>query len=144
MRYSVSNVVNKSLDEVVAKYEDPNGMFEWMEGLKKVELLSGEQGEVGAKTKLVFEHKGKEMELEETILEKEMPSRMKFAFVSSMGYSETEIVLEKVSDTSVKQINNSYFELKGFMKIMGPLMKGMFKKQSLKYLNNFKEWAEKA
>ena len=82
------------------------------------------------------------MILKETILEEKLPDRIKFSYVSPMGYNEVEIQFEKLSDNSVKQINNSYFELKGMMKIMGPLMKGFFKKQSMKYLTAFKEYAE--
>lgn len=35
------------------------------------------------------------------------------------------------------------YRLGGFMKIVGPLKKDAFKKQSKKYLTNFKEFAEK-
>jgi hypothetical protein len=60
-----------------------------------------------------------------------------------MGYNEVEMLFEKLSNNSVKQTSNSYFELKGFMKVMSFLMKGMFKKQSLKYMTAFKNYTEK-
>jgi hypothetical protein len=59
-----------------------------------------------------------------------------------MGYNEVEMLFEKLSEKSVKQTNNSYFELKGFMKVMSFLMKGMFKKQSLKYMTAFEKYVE--
>ena len=59
-----------------------------------------------------------------------------------MGYNEVEMLFEQLSESSVKQTNNSYFELKGFMKVMSLLMKGMFKNQSLKYMTAFKNYAE--
>ena len=82
------------------------------------------------------------MKISETILEQKFPKQIKFAYQSSMGYNEVEMQFEKLTDSSVKQINNSYFELKGFMKIMGFFMKGMFKKQSLKYMTAFKAYVE--
>ena len=82
------------------------------------------------------------MQISETILEQNLPGQIKFGFQSSMGYNEVEMLFEQLSDNSVKQINNSYFELKGFMKVFGFLMKGMFKKQSLKYMTAFKKYVE--
>ena len=40
------------------------------------------------------------------------------------------------------QTNNSYFEMKGIMKLFAPLMKGMFKKQTIKYMTAFKAYVE--
>jgi hypothetical protein len=59
-----------------------------------------------------------------------------------MGYNEVEMKFEKIDDNTTRQINHSYFEMKGFMKLMGFLFKGMFKKQSMKYLDGFKAYVE--
>ena len=59
-----------------------------------------------------------------------------------MGTNEVEMIFEKLSDNSVKQINNTEFHLKGFFKLIGFAMKGMFKKQSMKYLDAFKDYVE--
>jgi len=142
MKYTISNTINKPLEEVVEKFKDPEGVKHWMEGLQKIERISGEPHEVGAKSNFHFLHKNKEMQISETILEQNLPHQIKFAFQSSMGYNEVEMLFERLSDNSVKQTNNSYFELKGFMKVIGFLMKGMFKKQSLKYLTAFKNYVE--
>ena len=143
MKYTISNIINKPLEEVIEKFKDPEGAKHWMEGLQKMELRSGTLGEVGAKSDIHFLHKGKVMIIKETILEQNFPNQIKFSYESPMGYNEVEMQFEKLSDNSVKQINNSYFELKGMMKIMGPLMKGFFKKQSMKYLDGFKHYVEK-
>ena len=143
MKYTISNTINKPLDEVVKKFKDPEGVKHWMEGLQKIERISGTPLEVGAKSEFHFLHKKKEMKISETILEQNLPHQIKFAYQSPMGYNEVEMLFEKLSDNSVRQTNNSYFELKGLMKAMGFLMKGMFKKQSLKYLNAFKSYVEK-
>ena len=142
MKYTLSNTISKPLDEVIEKFKDPEGVKHWMEGLQKIEHLSGTPGEVGAKSDFYFLHKNKEMKISETVLEQNLPNQIKFAYQSPMGYNEVEMLFEKLSDNSVKQINNSYFELKGFMKVMSFMMKGMFKKQSLKYMTAFKNYVE--
>jgi hypothetical protein len=143
MKYTLSNTINKPLDEVVTKFKDPEGVKHWMEGLQKIEHISGTQGEVGAKSDFYFTHRNKQMKISETILEQNFPNQIKFAYRSPMGYNEVEVVFEKISDNSVRQTTNNYFEMKGFMKIMGLLLKGMFKKQSLKYMTAFKQYVEK-
>jgi len=143
MKYTVSNTINKPLEEVIEKFKDPEGVKHWMEGLQKIEHLSGTPGEVGAKSDFYFLHKKKEMKISETILEQNFPNQIKFAYQSPMGYNEVEMQFEKITDNSVKQINNSYFELKGIMKIMSFMLKGMFKKQSLKFMTAFKDYVEK-
>lgn len=142
MKYTLSNTINKPLEEVIEKFRDLEGVKHWMEGLQKIEHLSGTPGELGAKSDFYFLHKSKEMKISETILEQNLPNQIKFAYQSPMGYNEVEMIFEKHSDNTVKQTNNSFFELKGFMKIMGFLMKGMFRKQSLKYMTAFKNYVE--
>jgi hypothetical protein len=143
MIYTVSNTIKAPHGVITDKFSDPDGLKHWMPGLEKAELLEGTLGKVGARTNLHFIHKEKPMVIEETILEENMPNQIKFAYKSSMGYNEVEMKFEVIDDNSVTQINNSLFEFKGFMKIMAPLMKGLFKKQSMKYMTAFKEYAEK-
>lgn len=143
MRYTISNTINKPLDVVAAKFTEPDGAMHWMEGLQRSEHLSGTPGQIGAKTDFYFVHKGKEMKITETILEENMPHQIKFAYGSNMGYTEVEMIFEKITDSTTRQINNSYFDMKGIMKLLGFLFKPLVKKQSMKYLNAFKAYAEK-
>jgi hypothetical protein len=142
MKYSVYNTINKDIDTVISKFTEPNGATRWMEGLQRIEHLSGTPGEKGAKSNCCFVHKGKEMKISEEILEQNLPQHIKFAYQSGMGYNTVEIRFEAMADGGVKQINNSYFQFKGIMKWFAPLMKGMFKKQSLKFCNAFKDYVE--
>jgi hypothetical protein len=133
MKYTFWNAINKPLAEVIEKFKDPEGAKQWMEGLKTIERVSGTPGEDGARTNFIFLHRNKEMTIKETIIEQNFPNQIKFAYQSSMGYNEVEMIFEAIDENTVRQTNNSYFQLKGFMIIMGVLLKGMFKKQSLTY-----------
>lgn len=143
MNYSVSNTINQPLDLVIEKFKDPNAMLKWMPGLERVEHIEGTPGQVGGKSDLHFLHKNKPMVITETVLEENLPQSIKFSYQSKMGYNEVEIAFEQLSENAVKQTNHSFFDFKGFMKLLAPLMKGMFKKQSLTYLDAFKDYAEK-
>ena len=142
MKYSLTNTIHKPLEEVVEKFKDEEGLKHWMEGFQKVVRVSGDPHSAGAKSEFHFLYKNKEMVIKETILESDLPKKIKFAYESSMGNNEVEMQFERLSDNSVKQINHTHFHLKGFMKVMGFLFKGMFKKQSLKYMDGFKNYVE--
>ncbi len=142
MNYTLSNRIHRSLDEVAEKFADPEAVHHWMEGLQKVERVSGTPGKVGAKSNFHYRFNNKEMVICETILEENLPNQMKFSFDSSMGRNIVEICFEPISENEVKQINNTAIELKGAMRFLGFLFKGVFKKQSLKYMIAFKEYVE--
>ena len=59
MNFTVSNTINASLEVVAAKFLEPEGAKHWMEGLQKINLISGTSGEVGAKTDFYFLCRGK-------------------------------------------------------------------------------------
>ena len=142
MKYTVSNVINRPLHEVVDRFKEPEGALQWMEGLQRIERVSGEPLAVGSKSNFYSLHKNKEFKIAETVLEQRLPEMVKFGYESPMGYNEVELRFEAIDENSVKQINTSYFQTKGFMKVMGFLFKGMFKKQSLKYMDGFKAYVE--
>ncbi|MBK7009991.1 MAG: SRPBCC family protein [Saprospiraceae bacterium] len=143
MKYTLSNTINRPMAEVMQKFKDPEGVKHWMEGLTRIEHLSGTPGEVGAKSDFYFLHKNKEMKITETILEQNLPRQIKFGYQSGMGYNEVELRFEELDAHTVKQTSNSYFEMRGLMKVFGFLMQGLFKKQSMKYMDAFKAYVEK-
>ena len=59
------------------------------------------------------------MKISETILEQNLPQQIKFGYQSGMGYNEVEMVFEEIDANSVKQTSNSYFEMRGVMKVLG-------------------------
>jgi len=142
MRYSCEIQINKPLDEVVRQFDSEENLFKWMEGLQRIELVSGTKGEVGYKTKMIFLHKEKEMELVETILERDLPRIARFSYDSPMGYNEVAINISEIDTNTTLYTSDNYFKLKAPMSWFGFLMKGMFKKQSMKYLTALKNFIE--
>ena len=54
MKYTLSNTINKPLDEVMDKFKNEKDVMNWMEGLQKIERISGNPHEVGAKSDFHF------------------------------------------------------------------------------------------
>ncbi len=142
MKYTVSTIINKPIDVVVELFDNEENMFEWMEGLKSVDHLEGEKGKAGAKSMMKFELGKRKMEIVETILESNLPERMVTTYASKGVNNIIFTKMEAQSDNTTKYIAEQEFKFKGLMKLMGWLMPGAFKKQSQKYLEDFKKFAE--
>lgn len=142
MKYTLSNTINSTLSKVAEKISDADGAKHWTEGLQSTEQISGKYCDVGSQRQMRFLHNGKEMMMTETIVEHRLPHQIKFAYDSDMSRNIVELVFEEISPNQVKQICNTELQLKGMMKYIGFLFTKMFKTQSLKFMDGFKEFVE--
>ena len=65
--YTTTITIDLPRDKVVALFDDPGNLPKWQRGLQSFEPLSGQPGQVGAKSKLVFQMGKRRMEMIETI-----------------------------------------------------------------------------
>jgi Polyketide cyclase / dehydrase and lipid transport len=143
MRYSVSIDINAPLQEVVARFDDPEKMKEWMTGLVRFETIEGEPGQVGSKAKLVFKMGKRDMEMIETITVRDLPTRFAGYYEVKGVYNEVGNGFEAIDEQTTRHTSDQFFQFKGGMKVIGWLFSGMFKKQSMKYLEDFKAFVER-
>lgn len=147
MKYTNEVEINKPLEEVIRLFDNPDNLSKWMEGLQSFEHISGTPGQPGAKSKLKFKVGKREMVLIETVTVRNLPKEFTGTYESENSKGALNIVRNefvKLSPAKTKYISESEFQYKGFMAIIAVLMKGAFKKQSLKYITNFKNFAESA
>ena len=142
MKYTTTTEINKPINDVIKLFDNVDNLYKWMDGLQSFETISGVAGEIGAKSKLKFKTGNREMEMVETILSKNLPKEFKVAFEMNGGYNTVSQSFVKVSETVTKNIVESEFEFKGIMKFLAPLMKWLFKAQSMKYQKAFKKFVE--
>lgn len=144
MKYTCEIEINQPVEKVIALFDNPDNMPKWMEGLQSFEHISGTPGQPGAKSKLKFKMGRREMEMTETITARNLPEDFS-------GYYEMDGVINNIKNsfTALSENKTLYkteneFEIKKnfVMKMFSILMPGMFKKQSMKYLQSFKRFAE--
>ena len=141
MKYTIETTINKPKKEVVALYDNIPNLYTWMEGLQSVELLSGEEGKKGAKTKMVFQTGKRNMTMTETILVNELPDKMVTTYDADGVHN---IIFTEFIEEGTQTIYRTYqeFKFKGAMQLIGFFFPKAFKKQSKKYLEDFKRFAE--
>lgn len=142
MKFTQEIEINKPINEVITLFDNPDNMNKWMEGLQSFEHISGTPGQPGAKSKLKFKMGNRQIEMVETITVRNLPDEFSGTYEAKGVYNTVKNRFVKLSDTKTKFIAENEFQFKGFMKLMGMIMPGAFKKQSFKYMNNFKNFAE--
>ena len=142
MRYSKEITINLPREKVINLFDNSDNMFKWMPGLKTFEHLSGEAGTAGAKSKLVFDMNGRVIEMVETISERNLPETFSATYEAKGVYNEVNNKFIEVNANATKWVIDTEFKFSGMMKIMGVAMKGAFPKQTLKNMNQFKDFAE--
>lgn len=143
MKYKVEIEINKPVDEVIKLFDNVDNLYEWMDGLQSFETISGTQGEVGAKAKLVYKMGKREIEMIETITSKNLPDDFSGTYETKGVFNKIKNSFVKVDENTTKYVSEQEFIFESFaMKFMALIMPGAFKKQSMKYLTAFKKFAE--
>lgn len=144
MKYTSEIIINKSLEEVINKLDNKDNIKHWQTGLVSVEDIEGVPGEVGAKMKLSYQTGKRKMELIETITKNEFPYEFHATYEAKGVYNIQQKFFEAIDENTTKWTSNSEFQFQSLgMKFFGFLMPGAFKKQSMKYLIDFKNFVEK-
>ena len=142
MKYTAEIEINLPVNKVVELFNSTENLFKWMEGLKSFETISGEPGQPGTKSKLVYQMGKREIEMVETIQVYNLPEEFTGTYEAKGVYNVVKNHFIPVSDSKTRYVTEQEFQFSGFMKLMGLLMPGAFKKQSMKYLQAFKNFAE--
>lgn len=142
MKYSNEIILEVPLDKVIVLFDSEENMFKWQPELISFEHQSGEKGEVGAKSRLLYKMGKREVEMIETITVKNLPKEFSATYEAKGVWNEMKNYFEAIDEQSTRWISESHFKFSGFMKVMAFFMGNSFKKQSQQYLDNFKEFAE--
>ena len=142
MKYTCEVEINLPRKRVVELFEDPEKAKEWMEGLISMEHVSGDPGQPGSITNLHFKMGKREIEMQETITKNTLPDEFVAHYHAKGVHNIVENFFVDLGGGKTRWVTHDIFNVKGFMKIIAFFMPGAFKKQSQKYLDAFKAFAE--
>lgn len=142
MKYTITITIDLPRHKVIELFDNPNNLSKWQPELQSFENISGEPGKPGAKSKLKYQMGKREVEMIETITVRNLPEEFSGTYEANGVFNIQKNYFEEVGNNQTKWISECEFKLSGFMKVMGWFMPGVFKKQSQKYLDQFKAFAE--
>ena len=144
MKYTIETIIELPRDKVIKKLDNTDNLKHWQEGLVSTEHISGTPGQVGAKMKLVFKMGKRHMELIENITKREFPNEFHGTYTTKGMHNVQENYFEELPNGHTKWVSKSEFIPTNFvLRIMTLIMPSTFKKQSKKYMDAFKNFAEK-
>ncbi|NNK09760.1 MAG: SRPBCC family protein [Flavobacteriaceae bacterium] len=145
MKYITEIEIDVPLAVFIRKFDNPENMKFWQKDLISFKSLSGIPGKEGAQMELVYKMGKREIVLIETILKRNLPHEFHATYDAKGVHNVQKNYFKAVDENKTKWISETEFQFNGFfMKAMGFLMPGTFKKQSLKYLKDFKAFAEES
>lgn len=144
MKYTCEIIVNLSLIEFMDKFDNAENMKHWQRGLISVEHLSGNPGMVGSKMKLNYGMDNRKMEIIETVTHSNLPHELHNSFSAKGIDNLQENYFKALPNGSTKWASiNEFLPLNFKMRAMLWLMPKAFKKQSMRFMKDFKNFAER-
>jgi carbon monoxide dehydrogenase subunit G len=154
MKYTVSIEIALPQERVAQLLADPAQMPKWLRGLVLHEPLEGVHGQVGTTSRVVMQMGRQRMEATETITRRE-PADLREIPKGTVVHFDREIVgggmwsavrdrlTEAGPETTLWVSESEYRFSSVLMRLLGRLMPGAFRKQSLQHLQDFKAFAER-
>lgn len=141
--YTVDIEIDLPRDRVVELFDNPDNLFKWQTGLQSFELLAGEAGQPGARSKLVFKNGKQTVELIETVTERNLPDEFNGTYEWNSGKNTLRNRFIEIGPERTRWESTCDYEFSSLLlKLMGFLAPGMFRKQNQSFLENFKAFCE--
>ncbi|ODU03305.1 MAG: hypothetical protein ABS81_14755 [Pseudonocardia sp. SCN 72-86] len=154
MNYTLSIEIDLPRERTVQLLADPAHLPMWLRGLVVHEPLNGTHGHVGTESRVVLQTGKQQMEATETITRLE-PADLSAIPSDTVVHYEREIVAKGMWNAARERLTeagpgttlwvseNEYRFSSLPMRLMSLVMGGMFRKQSLQHMQDFKSFAEK-
>ena len=141
--YTVFVDIDCSRERVIELFDNVDNLQKWQTGLKSFKHLSGEPGQVGAISEIIFKHGRHLIEMTETITERNLPDEFNGFYEWSGGRNTLVNRFVELGPNSTRWESTCDYQFSGFMiRAMAFLFPGMFKKQNQLFLDNFKAFCE--
>jgi carbon monoxide dehydrogenase subunit G len=142
MKYTLDIEINLPREKVIELFDNPDNHKHWQPGLISYEHLSGNAGQPGAKTRLIYKMGKREVEMIETVTVRNLPEEFSGTYEAKGVWNSMKNTFTETENGTTIYTAETEFKMKGFMKLMAAIMPGAFKKQTFKYMKLFKEFAE--
>ena len=144
MKFTCSVIINRPKAIVAALMDNPDNLKHWQDGFISYEDIEGEPGKIGAKARMVYDIKGKQLELVETIIDNQMPDYFKASYYSVPTENTLILKISEMEPNKTRVVQQiEYTRMTGIViNIMAAVFPRLFKNQTQKWLNQFKTFVE--
>jgi len=130
MKTSMTTVIDAPAAIVFLYLEDNERIKKWVPNLIEDEAITETPDKVGSEFRQVFLEGGKEMEMTGVITEYTENERIRIDMTGKMFDLDVDYILKALSATQTEVTQDTEIKMKGFMKVMTPIMLLMSKLSS--------------
>jgi hypothetical protein len=143
MQFQVEIDIHSPRNHVIELFLNPDKLYKWQPDLIRFEPLNGvTKREVGAKSRQVHNMGGRKVDIVETITVCEYPDKYAATYEADGVWSLVTNRFIAIDDNKTKWIVDAEFKCSGFVKMMLFVMPGIFRKQTLTFMQRFKTFVE--
>jgi carbon monoxide dehydrogenase subunit G len=144
MKFTSEVIIERPREQVIDLIMAPENFAKWQPGVASFKLLSGVQGQPGARAKVQIDMHGVKMEMTETIVERKMPDSYTLRYD---GKGVKNVVENRFYDDGpgkTRWVMNSSLEFSPLTAVASGFIKDIIVKQNAESMKNFKAFAEKS
>lgn len=135
--------IDRPREHVVALITNSDHTPKWQPGVKSIELLSGEKDQAGARSRVIFEFNGLQLEVFETVVQRRPPDLFSSAF-EARGVTNTVVNrFSEVGPEKTRWVMENAFHFNRAMSVVAILIRNVISKQTVQSMRRFKSFAEK-
>jgi uncharacterized protein YndB with AHSA1/START domain len=142
MKYESEMTIDLPRQRVVELFDDPDNLSNWQLGLKRFELVSGEAGQPGAKSRLEYDMDGRQIEMIETIERRALPEEFTATYEANGVWNRVTNRFYETDAGQTRWVVENEFRFSGWVRILSLFVRGSFRAQTKQNMMDFKAFAE--
>ena len=138
MKLNFEIIIDADVQTVWKMFDNPANLGRWQQNFASCTHLTGEPGQPGAVSELVYNEGKKNIVLQETLTERRAPNFTASIFKSDFGSTIIVNHFEAIDDHKTRWSTWCNFTFKGFMKVMSLFSAGAIRKRTEGDMERFK------
>ncbi|MFQ6003872.1 MAG: SRPBCC family protein [Woeseia sp.] len=138
MKMKCEQIIQASPEFVWAMFDNPDNLKRWQPTLASYDHKSGNPGQPGAVSELVYDENGREVTMTETVTERREPHFLAGIYDNAWAKSIIVNHFEAIDENTTRFVSYSNMRFKGFMRIMSLFVAKAIRARVEADLNRFK------
>ena len=141
MNYELEIEIEKSRDHVAELFGDPANLAFWQPGFQSIEEIGEKEGQL--QSRLLYVNRGRDVVMIETVISDNLPDEFSAQYEADGMVMTVRNYFHEAGPEKTRWVSENEASVSGFMmRLVTILMPGCFKKESWKFMENFKAFAE--
>lgn len=143
MKYTNEIEIKLPRTKVVELFDNPDNLKHWQPGFISFEHISGIEGQPGSMSRIKMKNGNRIIEMTETLHKRDLPHELSGQYKMKGTIHKLKNFFVELENGNTKWISEGEFIFSGIvMKFFGFIMPRAFQKQSFKYMEYFRDFAE--